>query len=232
MSADPKNKTIDLSFEFQPDKQFFVRFIQFLGNTKTRDKVIRRELVLEEGKIFSSQALEHSVLRVNQLGFFEKIEEKDYEVKPDDKTGLVDVDVTVKEKSQRSIGFTGGVSGISGSFIGINYSDNNFMGRGEAVEVSITGGTRTTDFIFSFTEPYLLDSRWGLGLSVYNRRYRYDTYSKLRPAQHNRRCGGVVHPKDYRHNDLVKPAPAPFSVDIRRQLYLSEYRSGQYCDGL
>ena len=72
MSADPKNKTIDLSFEFQPDKQFFVRFIQFLGNTKTRDKVIRRELVLEEGRIFSSQALEHSILRLNQLGLFRK----------------------------------------------------------------------------------------------------------------------------------------------------------------
>jgi outer membrane protein insertion porin family len=177
MSADPKEKIINLSFEFQPDKQFFVRFIQFLGNTKTRDKVIRRELVLEEGRIFSSQALENSILRLNQLGFFEKIEEKDYEVKPDDKTGQVDVDITVKEKSQRSIGFTGGISGISGSFIGINYSDNNFMGRGEAIQANITAGTRTKDFIFSFTEPYLLDSRWGLGLSVYNRRYRYDTYT-------------------------------------------------------
>jgi outer membrane protein insertion porin family len=177
MSANPADKTIDLSFEFQPEKQFFVRFIQFLGNTKTRDKVIRREMILEEGKIFSSQALESSVLRINQLGFFEKIEEKDYEVKPDEKTSLVDVDLTVKEKSQRSIGFTGGVSGISGSFIGVNYSDNNFMGRGEAVQVSITGGTRTTDFVLSLTEPYLLDSKWGLGLSFYNRRYRYDTYT-------------------------------------------------------
>ena len=177
MSPDPEKKTMDVAFEFQPDKQFFVRFIQFIGNTKTRDKVIRREFVLEEGKVFSSQALDHSVLRVNQLGFFDKIEEKDYEVKPDDKTGLVDVNLTVKEKSQRSIGFTGGVSGISGSFIGINYSDNNFMGRGESLELSVTGGTRTTDFIVSFSEPYFLDSRWGLGISLYNRRYRYDTYS-------------------------------------------------------
>jgi outer membrane protein insertion porin family len=177
MHPDPKTKTMDISFEFQPDKQFFVRFIQFIGNTKTRDKVIRREFVLEEGKVFSSQALDASILRVNQLGFFEKIEEKDYEVKPDDKTGLVDVNVTVKEKSQRSIGFTGGVSGISGSFIGINYSDNNFLGRGEALELSVTGGTRTTDFVVSFNEPYLLDSRWGMGLSLYNRRFRYDTYT-------------------------------------------------------
>ena len=176
MKADPKTKSVDLMFDFQSDKQFFVRFIQFIGNTKTRDKVIRRELALEEGKIFSSQALEHSVLRVNQLGFFEKIEEKDYEVKPDDKTGLVDVDITVKEKSQRSIGFQGGVSGISGSFLGINYSDNNFMGRGESIQVSITGGTRTTDYMLAFTEPYLLDSKWSLGAQVYNRRFRYDTY--------------------------------------------------------
>ncbi len=55
MSADPKDKTMDLTFDLQLDKQFFVRFIQFLGNTKTRDKVIRRELVLEEGRVFSSQ---------------------------------------------------------------------------------------------------------------------------------------------------------------------------------
>jgi outer membrane protein insertion porin family len=176
-NPDAANKTMDLTFEMQPDKQFFVRFITFLGNTKTRDKVIRREFILEEGRVFSSQALEHSVLRVNQLGYFEKIEEKDYEVKPDDKTGQVDVNVTMKEKSQRSIGFTGGVSGISGSFIGLNYSDNNLLGRGESLELSITSGTRTTNFTVSFTEPYLLDTRWNLGLSLFNQRYRYDTYS-------------------------------------------------------
>jgi outer membrane protein insertion porin family len=175
-SADHKNKTMDISFEIQPDKQFFVRFIQFLGNTKTRDRVIRRELALEEGRIFSSQALDHSILRLNQLGFFERIEEQDYEVKPDDKTGLVDVDISLKEKSQRSIGFTGGISGYSGSFIGVNYSDNNFMGRGESVQVSISAGTRTSDFNIAFTEPYLMDTGWGLGLSVYSRRYRYDYY--------------------------------------------------------
>jgi outer membrane protein insertion porin family len=176
-SFDAKNKTMDLIFNFQPDKQFYVKRIDFEGNTKTRDKVIRRELTLEEGKVFSSALLDNSILRLNQLGFFEKIEEKDYEVKPDDKTGLVDVGIKVKEKSQRSIGFTGGVSGISGSFIGVNYSDNNFLGRGESMEVSITGGTRTTNFNISFTEPYLLDTRWSMGVSLFNQRFRYDTYS-------------------------------------------------------
>jgi outer membrane protein insertion porin family len=175
--TDAKNKTIDIQFDFQPDKQFFVHRINFAGNTKTRDKVMRREFVLEEGRIFSSALLDNSVMRLNQLGYFDKIEEKDYEVKPDDKTGLVDVNIKVKEKSQRSIGFTGGVSGISGSFLGVNYSDNNFMGRGESLDVSFTGGTRETNFNISFTEPYLLDTRWSMGVQLFNQRSRYDTYS-------------------------------------------------------
>ena len=174
---DDKNKTYDLTLNFEPDKQFVVKRINFLGNTKTLDKVMRREFILEEGKIFSSGALDNSILRLNQLGFFDKIEEKDYEVKPDEKQGTVVVDVNVKEKSMQSIGFTGGVSGISGSFIGINYTTNNFLGRGESLEISLTGGTRTTNYMVSFTEPYLLDTRWSMGLSVFNQRYRYDTYS-------------------------------------------------------
>ena len=172
-----KDKTYDLVLKLEPDEQFFVHRIAFTGNTKTRDKVIRREFVLEEGKIFSTQLLDVSILRVNQLGFFDKVEEKDYEVKPDDKTKKVSVEVKLKEKSQQSIGFSGGVSGVSGSFVSLNYQTNNFMGRGESLELSITGGTRTTDFIASFTEPYLLDTRWGAGLSFFSQRYRYDTYN-------------------------------------------------------
>ncbi len=174
---DQKAKTVDFTFQFEPDAQFFVHRITFVGNTKTRDKVMRREFALEEGRVFSQQLLDVSVLRLNQLGFFDKIEEKDYEVKPDDKTKTVDVNVKVKEKSQQSIGLTGGVSGISGSFIGVNYTTNNFMGRGETLELSLTGGTRTTSYILSFTEPYLLDTRWSMGVSIFNTRYRYDTYS-------------------------------------------------------
>jgi outer membrane protein insertion porin family len=114
---------------------------------------------------------------VNQLGFFEKIEEKDYEVKPDEKTSKVDVTVKLKEKSAQSIGLTGGVSGISGSFIGVNYTTNNFLGRGETLEFSVTGGTRSADIMISFTEPYLMDTRWTMGASIYKQRFRYDTYT-------------------------------------------------------
>jgi outer membrane protein insertion porin family len=173
----PETKTLDLAFNLQPGKQFTVHTIEFEGNTKTRDKVMRREFVVEEGRVFSTQLLDQSVQRLNMLGYFDKIEEKDYSVTPDPKTGMVDVRVKVKEKSQQSIGLTGGISGISGSFIGMNYQTNNLMGRGESLEFSFTAGTRTTDFVVAFTEPYLLDTRWNMSLSLFNQRNRFDTYS-------------------------------------------------------
>ena len=174
---DEQNKTTSLIITIVEENQFFVNRIEFVGNTKTRDKVLRREFLLEEGKVFSSVALDTSVLRLNQLGFFERIEEKDYTVKPDEKTSRVDISLKVKERSQQSIGLTGGVSGISGSFLGLNYVTNNFRGKGESLEFSVTGGTRTTDFVVSFTEPYLFDSRTSMGISIFNQRFRFDTFS-------------------------------------------------------
>ena len=77
---------------------------------------MRREFLLAEKEPYSGYMMDLSVLRLNQLGFFDKIEEKDYDVTPNDRTKEVDITVRVKEKSQQSIGLTGGVSGISGSF--------------------------------------------------------------------------------------------------------------------
>ncbi len=213
---DPKTKTMDLTFTFVPDKQFTVHRINYAGNTKTRDKVMRREFILEEGKVFSTAALEMSVLRLNQLGFFDKIEEKDYEVKPDDKTGQVDVNIKVKEKSQQSIGLTGGVSGISGSFLGVNYTTNNFLGKGESLEISVTGGTRTTDYVLSFTEPYFMDTRWMMGLSVFDQRFRYDTYSLY----------GITNVTTGQPTELFTRTTLGATLTVSRPLRLSFWRLG------
>lgn len=213
---DPKTKVMDLTFKLEPDKQFTVHRIFFAGNTKTRDKVMRREFSLEEGKVFSTAALDISVLRLNQLGFFEKIEEKDYEVKPDDKTGQVDVNIKVKEKSQQSIGLTGGVSGISGSFLGLNYVTNNFMGKGETLEFSVTGGTRTSDFVVSFTEPYLLDTRWQMGLSLFNQRFRYDTYTMF----------GITNVQTSKPIELFTQRTTGTTLTLSRPLGFSFWRLG------
>jgi len=100
-------------------KQFFVRRIEFEGNTTTRDKVIRREIVLEEGQPYNSRLWELSLLRLNQLGYFEQLKPDDKNVtdqKLNDKMAPSDLTLKVREKGKNSIGLTGGVSGLSGAF--------------------------------------------------------------------------------------------------------------------
>ena len=187
MNVDEKEKRVDLTLTVNEGKQYLVDRITFEGNTKTRDKVMRREFILQEQGLFNGDFLDYSVQRLNQLGFFEKIEEKDYEVIKRPERSEVEVLVKVKERSHQSIGFTAGVSGIYGGFIGVNYGTNNFRGLGQQLQINLLTGSRTANYRFSFTEPYFMDSKFSLGGSVFNQRFRYDTYSaffgQISPSQ-------------------------------------------------
>ena len=171
------DRTMDVTITVVEGKQYIVDKIEFSGNTRTRDKVLRREMFIEEQQPFNGHLLEVSIQRLNQLGFFEPIQEEDYEVvkKPDE--GSADVIVTVKERSMQSIGFTGGVSGISGTFIGINYQTNNFRGLGQTIDVQMSTGTRTSNYFVRYTDPYFRGSKVTMSLSVFNQRFRYDTFT-------------------------------------------------------
>ncbi len=174
LKIDEAKKTADITFNIEQGRQYRVNQIEFFGNTRTRDKVLRREFQLVEQEVFSQQLLDLSVQRINQLGYFEKIEEKDYEIKRHPSEALVDVIVTVKEKGQQSIGLTGGLSGYQGSFIGLNYSTNNFLGYGDRISVDTILGTRQVNFSVSLTKPYFMDTNTLLGFTVYNSKTRFD----------------------------------------------------------
>ena len=134
--------------------------------------MIRREIVLEEGQIYSSQLWELSLQRLNQLGFFDVLKADDPSVTErhlDEKAGTVDLLLKVHEKGKNSIGLTGGVSGLAGSFIGLSYSTNNFMGKGETLTVQANIGNLERDLMFGFTEPYLFDRPLQFGFTVYGR---------------------------------------------------------------
>jgi outer membrane protein insertion porin family len=166
---------IDLTLTADEGKQFFVRRIDFSGNTTTRDKVIRRELLLDEGDMFNTRLWEMSILRLNQLGYFEALKEGEAaDIKRNTQTDTVDVTLKVRERGKNTIGLNGGVSGIAGSFVGFNYSTNNFLGLGETLAVDSQIGDRVRDVTFSFTEPYFRDRPLQLGFSVYMRRFHFD----------------------------------------------------------
>jgi outer membrane protein insertion porin family len=174
IEPDNKRRLINLALDFDEDKQFFVHRIQFSGNTKTRDKVIRRELLVDEGNIFSSTLWDLSVLRINQLGFFDTVKKEDYDIKQNTKDSTVDITLKVKEKGRNSIGFSGGVSGLAGNFVGLNYATNNFLGLGETLSVQMQWGTYQKLYSFGFTEPYLFDRPITTGFTVFKSDYRYD----------------------------------------------------------
>src|SRR5207302_6391508 len=166
---------IDLTLTADEGKQFFVRRIDFSGNTTTRDKVIRREIMLDEGDMFNTQLWDLSILRLNQLGYFEMLKKEDAaEIKRNPNSNTVDITLKVKERGKNSIGLNGGVSGIAGSFMGFNYSTNNFLGLGETLSIDSQLGTRMRNVSFGFTEPYLFDKQIQLGFVVYLRRFNFD----------------------------------------------------------
>lgn len=173
---DPVTKTVNLTLEFDQQKQYHVRRIEFSGNTTTRDKVIRRELLLDEGDLFSDHLWELSILRLNQLNYFEPIKkEENAELKRNPKEGTVDITLKVKEKGKQSIGLNGGVSGIEGTFVGFNYQTNNFLGLGETLNFSAQYGTLVTSFVFGFTEPYFRDKPISTGFTLFDNRYDFNS---------------------------------------------------------
>ncbi len=172
---DDANKVINLTMRFDEQKQYTVRRIDFSGNTTTRDKVIRRELLIDEGQLFNKRYWELSILRLNQLDYFDKIEaDKAAELKKNTKDGTVDITLKLKEKGKQSIGLQGGVSGLAGSFLGLTYQTNNFLGLGETLTFSAQFGDLTRSFMFGFTEPYLFDRPIATGFTIFSSRYKFD----------------------------------------------------------
>ena len=174
---DDEKKLIFLDIDVDEGKQFYVRRIEFQGNTTTRDKVIRREIALEEGQVYNSRLWEFSLLRLNQLGYFEQLKPDDPNAtdrKLDEKEGYVDLTLKVKEKGKNSIGLNGGVSGLEGAFIGLSYTTNNFLGLGETLQIQASIGNLMRSVLFGFTEPYLWDRPLQAGFTVYTTRTSYN----------------------------------------------------------
>ncbi|HVN06095.1 MAG TPA: outer membrane protein assembly factor BamA [Bryobacteraceae bacterium] len=171
----PNTDKIDLTLTADEGKQFFVRRIDFSGNVTTRDKVIRREILLDEGDIFNNRLWELSILRLNQLGYFEQLKaEEAADIKRNTQTNTVDITLKVKERGKNSIGLNGGVSGIAGTFVGMNYATNNFLGLGETLSLGAQLGTALRSVSAGFTEPYFLDRPLQVGFEVHLTRYDFN----------------------------------------------------------
>lgn len=167
---------IDLNLTVDEGRQFFVRRINFSGNDTTRDKVIRRELLLDEGDMFNTRLWDMSILRLNQLGYFDPLEqEESTNISRDTRNGLVDLTLDVKERGRNTVSLNGGVSGFAGAFIGFGYATNNFLGLGETLSLNTQLGSRERVISAGFTEPYLFDRPIQAGFTVFSRRFSFNS---------------------------------------------------------
>ncbi|HKF46434.1 MAG TPA: outer membrane protein assembly factor BamA [Terracidiphilus sp.] len=172
---DDQKHTISFDMDIDEGKQFYVSRIEFQGNTTTRDKVIRRELLLDEGQVYNSQLWEMSLLRLNQLEYFEPLRvDQDSEAHQDSEAGTVDLLLKVREKGKNSIGLNGGVSGLSGAFLGVNYQTNNFLGLGETLSLQGNLGNVGRQFMFGFSQPYVHNRPLNLGFQLFNQKQDYN----------------------------------------------------------
>ncbi len=158
------------------DKQYFVGEIHFTGNDTTRDKVIRREVYLNEGDVFNTEALKLTIRRINQLGYFKEMEgapDLSASARGEDK---VDVTFKVQEQNRNQFTLGGGVSELEGTFVNASFSTSNFLGLGETLSLYAQTGQRTRNYQASITEPYFLDKPITAGISVFKQKVTYDSF--------------------------------------------------------
>ncbi len=173
---DPDKKVVDITVKMEEDKQYFVGLIKFTGNDSTRDKVIRREIYMNEGEVFNTEALKMSIKRVNQLGYFKQME-KAPDIRPSEVAeNKVDVTFKVEEQNRNQFTFGGGFSGYEGAFLNASFSTTNFLGAGETVSLAAQTGSRTKNYSLSVSEPYFLDRPITAGLNVFLSRITYLSY--------------------------------------------------------
>ncbi len=167
---------VDVTMQITEGKQYFVNRITFVGNTTTKDNVIRRELRLYENGIFNTEALKYSVRRLNQLGYFKALEGPPKDVmfeKTPGVDGKMDVKFTLEEQNRNQLSFGAGVSQFEGFFGQLSFQTANFLGRGESLTVSLQAGSRAQNFQVSFTEPFLFDRNITGGANVFKNEVRY-----------------------------------------------------------
>ncbi|MBF0297760.1 MAG: outer membrane protein assembly factor BamA [Oligoflexia bacterium] len=175
----PGENKVDVRFSFEKGKIAYFGKIIMKGNTETRDKVIRRELLVREGMKFSGSALRKSRENVKRLGFFDAESVVLNTVTVKDRDDLLNLEISVKERGTGQIQVGAGYSTASQAFFQASISKKNFRGLGQDLSFTLNFAKRSQEYRFGFVEPYLFDSQWTGGGDIFYRKDidLNDTYS-------------------------------------------------------
>src|SRR5690606_33226543 len=185
-TVDRDARTVGITFNVIPGPRVQVRHIEFKGNNRTADEVLRRQMRQFEGAWFSQAAVDRSKIRLQQLGYFETVDVEKVPVpgSPDE----IDVVYTVKETTSGSFMFGVGYSQLSGVTTSVQLSENNFLGTGNRVSLAAQRSYYQKAYNFSFLNPYFTDDGLSLG---YNLRWSEFDYSNFNVAQYSTSSGAA-----------------------------------------
>jgi outer membrane protein insertion porin family len=164
------DQSVDVTFDVQKGDLHFIREIDVSGNTATRDEVVRREMRVVEGQLYSARSVNRSRDRVKRLGFFEDVE---FEANPTDYRDQLDLDVKVVERPTGSLSFGVGFSTQDRLVVSGAVSQTNLFGRGYGVTAVVDYGERNSRFYLSFYDPYLFGSEWSLRSTLFRNDLEY-----------------------------------------------------------
>ncbi|OFX21815.1 MAG: outer membrane protein assembly factor BamA [Anaeromyxobacter sp. RBG_16_69_14] len=173
--VDPRTRIIDLTYDVQPGRKTYFERIEISGNAKTRDKVVRRELRIYEGELFSAAAVNQSKTRVNALGYFESVNITTEKGSAEDK--LV-ARVAVKERSTGTFQIGAGFSSYENFILTGQISQNNFFGWGQTLSLQIQYSSIRQLGQIQFVEPYFLDTKWTFAFDLYAQEGFFSTFTR------------------------------------------------------
>ena len=175
IKTDPEKLTVNITFHITKNKPVYFERINIHGNTKTRDKVIRRELKVVEQDLYSSKKLKRSVADLYRLDYFEDVKVKPQKGSAEDQMLL---DIEVVEKPTGTFTFGGGYSAVDSLYVMASVSERNFLGRGQILEFAIQTGGSSRQYSLGFTEPWLFDIPLSAGIDAYKMERDYDDYDR------------------------------------------------------
>jgi outer membrane protein insertion porin family len=173
--ANDESKLVDMMLDIEQGPQVSVERINITGNTKTRDKVIRREMKLVEGDLYNATNLKRSKARINNLGFFEAV---DVATSAGSDDSLMNVDVNVEERSTGTFSVGAGYSSVDGVVGQGSITQENFLGRAWRLNLAASLGSDSSTYQLGLTDPYFLDTRWTLGGELYQTERDWSDFSR------------------------------------------------------
>ncbi len=171
---DTATGTIRLTFVVEEGPRVYIERINIIGNTRTRDYVIRREFPIGEGDAYNRVLIDKAEKRLNNLGFFKKVKITN---QPGSSADRVVINVEVEDQPTGSFGISGGYSTVDGIVAEVSVSESNFMGRGQYAKLAVTGGKYTRGIEFNFTEPFFMDYRLAAGFDLFVKQSLNNQYS-------------------------------------------------------